>query len=371
VSVRIALVCPYDWDGSGGVQIQVGELARRLRLVGHDVLVLTPARSRPREPWVVAVGRPVSLPYGRTRAPISPWPRTRRRVREVLEAFAPALVHVHEPFAPSASWFAQGLRGVPVVATFHSGIDRSVAYDAAALFMRRIARRLAARIAVSERAAAVARRRLGGTYRVIPNGVDVARFARATPGDLGPGRRILFVGRLHPRKGFPLAVDAFARLAVDRPDLQLIVVGEGAERAAIDRLDPQVRGRVRMLGAVANRDLPEIAVACDAFVAPNTGGESFGVVLIEAMAAGLPVVATRIPGFDEVVTDGVDGILIPPGDLGALVGALAGVLDDAARARSFSAAGRARAARFDWEVVLPELEAVYEGAVQTGPPTLR
>jgi phosphatidylinositol alpha-mannosyltransferase len=319
---------------------------------------------------VVRVGEPLSLPYGRTRAPISPWPATRRRARAALAAFEPDVVHVHEPFAPSVSFFALDA-AAPIVATFHSGLDRSLLYDAAGPVLRRAARRVAVRVAVSERAAAVARRRLGGTYRVIPNGVDVAGFAAAEAADLGAGTKLLFVGRLHARKGFPVAVEAFGRLAPDRPDLRLVVAGEGGERAALDRLDGRIRSRVSMLGAVRNEELPPIHAACDVFVAPNTGGESYGIVLTEAMAAGLPVVASDIPGFDEVVTSGVDGLLVPPRDPRALAEGVARVLDDPAFGARLRKAGRARAASADWPVVLERLEAVYVQAVGAGAPPLR
>ena len=368
--MRIALVCPYAWDEPGGVQIQVRGLGERLLARGHEVLALSPATARPAEPWVVRVGAPLSTPYGGTRAPISPWPATRRRVRSVLEVFAPDVVHVHEPFAPSASAFALGA-GVPVVATFHSGIDRAFLYDAAGPLLRRVARRIAVRTAVSERAAAVARRRLGGTYTVIPNGVDTSRFARAVPADLGPGTKLLFVGRLHARKGFPVAVEAFASLAGERPDLRLVVAGAGEEASALDRVSGPVRDRITMLGTVPNDDLPPIHAACDLFVAPNTGGESFGVILVEAMAAGLPVIASDIAGFDEVVTPGEDGLMVPPGDAGALAGAVERLLDDPAAADRLAAAGRLRAAAADWPVVVDRLEAVYAEAVAAGGSPLR
>jgi phosphatidylinositol alpha-mannosyltransferase len=368
--MRVALVCPYDWAEPGGVQVHVRELGIRLSGRGHHVIALAPSSKPPSEPWVLRVGRPIRLPYGQSRAPVSPWPATRWRVRHELTRFGPDVVHVHEPFAPSASLYAL-TSGAPLVATFHSGIDRSRAYDAAAPALRRAARRIRVRIAVSERAAEVARGRLGGTYRVIPNGVSVERFAAARPADLGPGPKIAFVGRLHRRKGFPVAVEAFARLARERPDLRLVVAGEGEDAAALDRLDPTTRSRVVQLGARPNAELPSILAGCDLFVAPNLGGESFGMVLVEAMAAGLPVIASRIPGFDEVVSDGADGLLVEPGDADALAAAVARVLDDPALAARLSAAGRTAAARFDWPLVAALVEGSYRDAVAGGETGLR
>jgi len=368
--VRVALVCPYDWAEPGGVQVHVRELGLRLAARGHHVIALAPSREPPSEPWVVRVGHPIRVPYGQTRAPVAPWPTAAWRVRRVLGRFGADVVHVHEPFAPSASVFS--LRAGPaVVATFHSGLDASRLYDAAAPALRLVANRIAVRIAVSERAATVARARLRGSYRVIPNGVDVARFASATPADLGPGRNVAFVGRLHRRKGFPVALDAFERLAAEVDDVHLVVVGDGDERSALDRLDPTSRSRVIRLGARPNRDLPGVLAACDAFLAPNEGGESFGMILVEAMAAGLPIVASAIPGFDEVVEDGVDGLLVPPGDAAGFAAALRRVLTDAALAGRLSATGRAHAARYDWDAVAAEVEEAYRDAVAAGRAGLR
>ncbi len=365
--MRIALICPYAWDDAGGVQVHVRGLGEQLRVRGHEVLALTPSRSRPAEPWVVGVGHPLDIPYNASNAPVSPWLSTRRHVRAALATFRPDVVHAHEPLAPSASMFATLAARVPVVGTFHAGLDRARTYDLAAPVLRRLARRLAVRVAVSERAAATARRRLGGTYEIVPNGIDVRAFSSATPRtDLGAGRKLLFVGRLHERKGFRTGVEAFGRLAREHRDLRLVVAGDGQDRSAVAALPADLRERVTLLGTVANRELPPVHRACDLFLAPNQGGESFGVILLEAMAAGLPVVASDIPGYDEVVTDGVDGLLVPPRDAVALAGAIARVLGDPVLAGGLAEAGRARAAAFDWGVVAARLEELY-GEAAAGP----
>ena len=255
----------------------------------------------------------------------------------------------------------------PVVATFHTGAVRSRLYDLAAPLIRRIARRIAIRVAVSRVAERAAAARIGGSFEIVPNGADVGRFAEAEPADLGEGTKLLFVGRLDERKGFATAVAAFGALAADRPDLRLVVVGDGPERWAIDDLAADVRDRVTMLGAVANVHLPPFERACDLYLGTSVGGESFGVVLVEAMAAGLPVVASDIPGYDEVVTDGVEGLLVPPRDPAAVARAAGAILDDPGLAARLSAAGRARAAAFDWQVVGARIEELYRRAVDTGP----
>jgi phosphatidylinositol alpha-mannosyltransferase len=371
-ALRVALVCPYAWDDPGGVQVHVRELALRLRERGHEVVVLAPCRRPPGESWVRAVGRPVDVPYNASNAPIDPRPWSRGRVRNEIVRFGPDLLHVHEPLTPSTSMWATLEAGrIPVVATFHSGATRSRLFDLAAPALRRVARRVSIRIAVSEAAAAFARARIGGTFEIVPIAVHVARFERATPADLGSGRKLLFVGRLDARKGFPTVVAAFELVAENQPDLRLVVVGEGPDRAAAGSLRPDLRQRVHMLGAVPNPDLPPIYSACDVYLGSSVGGESFGVVLVEAMAAGVPVVASDIPGYRDVVRDDVDGLLVPPRDPEALATAAARVLDDAGLAGRLAAGGRERAMTFDWSMVIGRVEDVYLRAIATGPSSLR
>jgi phosphatidylinositol alpha-mannosyltransferase len=366
--VRIALVCPYDWAAPGGVQVHVRELSDRLRARDHEAIVLAPASRPVDDDRVRIVAAPIAIPYNRSTAPIDPRPWHVRAVRSMLLAFAPDVVHVHEPLVPNTSMWAVLAADVPVVATFHSGADRSRLFDVAAPVLRRVARRISGRIAVSERAAAFVRARVPGSFTIVPNGIDVGAFAGAEPADLGPGRKLLFVGRLHPRKGFSDAVGAYRSLAGTRPDLRLIVAGAGADAAATTTLPPALRDRVVMLGPIENRSLPPIHRACDVFLAPSIGGESFGVVLLEAMAAGVPVVATRIPGYVEVVQDGVSGLLVPPRDPATLAAAAARVLDDAALAGRFRRAALNRVRRFDWDVVTEQVEAVYRDVLREPPP---
>jgi phosphatidylinositol alpha-mannosyltransferase len=365
--VRVALACPYAWDDPGGVQVHIRELAGRLLEEGHDVRVLAPARHAAPEPWVRVVGRPVNLRYNASSAPIDPRPWSYRVVRDALREFRPDVLHAHEPETPSTSMWATLASRAPVVATFHSGAEGSRLFAAAAPLIRRVTGRISVRIAVSQAAERFVAPRIGGPFRIVPNGVDVDRFANAQPADLGPGRKLLFVGRLDERKGFPIAVGAFASLVSERPDLRLIVVGDGPERSAIEALPVDVRARVSMLGNVANTDLPPYHAACDVFLGTSVGGESFGIVLVEAMAAGLPVVASDIPGYDEVVRHDLDGLLVPPRDPVACAAATGSVLDDPDLAARLSDAGRSRARTFDWGTVTAQLIACYEQAIALGP----
>jgi phosphatidylinositol alpha-mannosyltransferase len=358
--VRVALACPYAWDAPGGVQVHVRALAEHLERRGHRALVLAPGRGGG-EPGVVLVGAPVRLRYGGTVAPVCLTPASAARVRRALRSFRPDVVHVHEPFAPSTGLLAALLAPAPLVATFHAYAERSALYTAAAPLLRPLWRRLRVRLAVSEAAAAHVRSRFGPGVRVVPNGVDVDRF-RAARGAGSPGRRMLWVNRLDPQKGFGVALEAFRRLAPSFPDLRFVVAGEGRDGRLLAALPPDLRARVEALGTVPHGDLPPLYAGAAVFVAPALGQESFGVVLVEAMAAGVPVVASNVAGYREVVRSGVDGLLVPPGDPEALAEAVRRVLEEPALAEALRREGSARAERFRWEAVVDEVEAAYREA---------
>jgi phosphatidylinositol alpha-mannosyltransferase len=354
--MRIALVCPYDLEAPGGVQVHVRDLASQLAARGHVVEVFGPGSG--------GLGRPVRFPYRGTVAPIAPWPGGVRLARRAFERFSPDIVHVHEPFTPSASMWAALAATVPVVATFHAWLDRARVYEVAEPALRPVARRLTASIAVSQAAAAFVERAVPGLEPVvIANGVSVSRFAEAPRLDWPPGRRIAWAHRLDPQKGFPVLVEAFRRLASERTDLLLSVGGDGADRVAVDGLPASVRERISMFGRVGHDEVPSLLAGADVAVAAATGQESFGIAVVEAMAAGVPVVATDIEGYREVVTDGVDGLLVAPGDPAALASAIARVLDDDDLARRLGSAGHDTAAAFDWNLVTDRIEDRYRWAL--------
>jgi phosphatidyl-myo-inositol alpha-mannosyltransferase len=363
--VRIALVCPYAWEASGGVQVHVRNLAARLLERGHEATVLAPTTVAPSEPWVRSVGRPVRIPYRGTVAPIAPL--SYRRTRAALEALRPDVVHVHEPLTPSASMFATLAAKPPVVATVHAYLDRSIVMEVSAPILRRVWRRVTLGVAVSEAAASFLRRALPeAALEIVPNGVDVGAFAGGEAlGNLPPGRRILWVNRLDAQKGFPVALAAFTKVLAEIPDAVLVVVGNGKDREALALLTRSARARVDMRGAQPNERVPSFLAACEVFVAPAVGQESFGIALVEAMAAGLPVVATDIPGYREVVSDGVEGLLVRPRDPEALAAGLVRVLTEPELAARLGEAGRERARSFDWPIVVDRLEELYGRAVET------
>ncbi len=361
--MRIAQVCPYDWDRPGGVQEHVRTLARRLVARGPEVGVPAPGGGPAPDERVRLVGRSTGVPFNGSVAPVCLSPAAWPAVRRELRAFAPDVVHVHAPFAPSLSRAAAKSAPAPVLATFpayyepHSAHD--LIYAAARPLLRPVWRRLATRVAVSDAAAEIVRRRMGTTPRVVPNGVEVARFADAIPARAPEGRRLLFVGRLERRKGFAVAVAAFAEMARRERDLHLIVVGEGPERAAVEQLDPGVRARVRMLGRVSDEELPGWYASADLFLAPATGQESFGIVLVEAMAAGVPVVASDVAGYRAVLDGGRAGLLVPPGSPEALAAGASRLLADATLRARLRRGGRRRAADFSWETVCTRIELIY------------
>ncbi len=344
--------------------MHIGQLSRHLRERGHDVLVLAPGENPGFQEGARVVGRPVAVRVNGSVAKLCMSARSSQVVRRALEVFRPDVIHVHDPLAPSTSMLGVLHHTAPVVATFHSYFARDHfegrIYTAVAPLLQPVWRRIQKRIAVSAAARASVCSRMGWhPIEIIPNGADIGRFANAISASLPPGRKLLFVGRLEPRKGFPVAVRAFERLAAEHRDLQLIVVGDGAERSAIDHLSPEIRRRVHMMGRVSDEELPSFHKASDIFISPATGQESFGIVLVEAMAAGLPVVASDIAGYREVTRHGSEGLLVAPSDAESLAAGVRQLLHDPALALTLGAAGSIRARTFSWEQIIDRIEDAY------------
>jgi phosphatidyl-myo-inositol alpha-mannosyltransferase len=358
--MKVLLACPYGWDVPGGVQTHVRQLAATLRARGHDVLVAAPFRSRSAaEPGVERVGRAISIPWGGSVVPLCVSAASFRRVRALVRAFDPDVVHAHEPFSPSTSMLAALAASGPVVATFHAFMDGSRVMAASAPLLRIVDRRIAAAVAVSEAAAEYAGRVVRRPLEIVPNGVSPSAPRKPVSADLPPGRLVLWAHRLDPRKGFPVAIRAFTELAAELDDVRLVVVGDGKDRTALRLLSARHRERVVMLGAVPDDVIAALRAAARVFVAPAVGQESFGIALVEAMAAGLPVVASDIAGYREVLRHGVEGLLVPPNDPSALACALRRVLTEPALAASLGSAGRNRARKYSWDVVAPRIESIY------------
>jgi phosphatidylinositol alpha-mannosyltransferase len=362
--VRIALVCPYAWDRVGGVQTHVGGLARALRERGHDVLVIAPRAggAATASDDFTPVGRAVGIPANGSVAPLAFGPGAAAGVRRALRRFGPVVVHLHEPLIPSLSLLALLSSNAPSVGTFHASAPSSTGYRLARPVLERAIKRLAVRTAVSDAARGLVRRYFPGDYVLTPNGVDTHRFAEAAPADLGAGPTVLFLGRNERRKGLAVLVEAMAHLR--DLDATLVVAGTGPEEASSRSLAAQLGVPVRFLGRVSEDGLPSVYRGADVYCAPGLGGESFGIVLVEAMAAGAPVVCSDLDSFRGVAGGAAE--LVPPGDPGALSLALRAVLTDADRRARMSKASRRTSRMYDWARLIAGVEAVYERAEARG-----
>jgi phosphatidylinositol alpha-mannosyltransferase len=365
--MRIGIVCPYSLDVAGGVQRHVLDLAAALRTLGHTVEVLAPTTGTAPE-FVTPAGRAVGVPYNGSVARVAFGPLTRHRTRRWLAAHNFDVLHVHEPTTPSVSALALLDARGPVVATFHTSTERSRALAAFGPVARPLLERVTARIAVSATARRVQVEHLGGDATEIPNGVDLARFAHGPALDLPPAVRVGYVGRFdEPRKGMPVLLAALRRVVADRPDVRLLVVGRGDGDRLRRAAGPGLAGRIDLLGPVDEATKAAALRSVAVFCAPHRGGESFGMVLTEAMAAGAPVLAADLESFRAVLDDGRAGALFPPGDDAALAAALTRLLDDGAARARLAAAGRDRARRYDWPVVASDVLRVYRAAIAGAP----
>ncbi len=360
--MRIGIVCPYSWDVPGGVQFHIRDLAEHLIRLGHEVSVLAPAdEDTPLPPYVVSAGRAVPVPYNGSVARLSFGFLSAARVRRWLHDGTFDVVHIHEPASPSLGlltcWAAQG----PIVATFHTSTARSRAMVAAYPILQHALEKISARIAVSEYARRTLVEHLGGDAVVIPNGVDVDFFARAEPKAEWQGNTLGFIGRIdEPRKGLPVLMKALPKIFAERPDARLLVAGRGDEEEAVASLPPEMRSRVEFLGMVSDEDKARLLRSVDVYVAPNTGGESFGIILVEALSAGAPVLAADLDAFAQVLDQGEAGELFANEDADDLAAKALGLLGDAERRAELSERGSAHVRRFDWSTVGADILAVYE-----------
>ena len=369
--LRVGIVCPYSLDVPGGVQGHVLDLATALRAQGHRVEVLAPAVEETEVPeFVTSAGRALGVPYNGSVARVTFGPVAYSRVRRWLAEHEFDVLHLHEPTTFSISVLALLAAQGPIVATFHTSTERSRALVAFGGMLRPLMEKVTARIAVSAMARRVQVEHLGGDAVEIPNGVEVARYAEGPP---LPGRRpgptVGFLGRFdEPRKGMPVLLEAVRALSRTRPDVRMLVVGRGDEAALRRQAGPELAGRIDLLGAVDEATKAAALRAMDVYCAPNLGGESFGMVLLEAMAAGAPVVATDMEAFRAVIgSDPPAGLLVPLGDSAALARTLDRLLGDENARAGLVAAGRARAAGFDWGVVAAEVLQVYRAAIAADP----
>lgn len=370
--LRIGVVTQAYRPAVGGVTEHVDATARILRERGHDVTVITSrfARDGAPEPGVVRIGRNLVVPYNGAENNVTLGFGLSRRLGETLSRGAFDVVHVHCPLSPTLPLLTLRHARQPVVGTFHTASSWDLPFRLLRRPLRGLYERMARVIAVSEVAREDVTRHFPGPVDVIPNGVDLTRFR---PG-LKPLPRfddgipnVLFVGRFDPRKGLPELLRAAELLTLEGRRFRLILVGDGWLRGRLERMARgPLMGRVHFEGRVEHDRLPRYYATADVFCSPATEGESFGLVLLEAMATGTPVLATTLAGYRGVVTHGADGLLVPPRDVEALARGLRLLLDDIALRRRLGAQGAENARRYGWDEVVDRLLAVFHDVAAGG-----
>jgi phosphatidylinositol alpha-mannosyltransferase len=369
--VKVGLVCPYTWDVPGGVQAHVHDLALALIGLGHDVSVITPADDEAAlPPYIVSTGRAVPVPYNGAVARMAFGPLSARRVRRWLREGEFDVVHVHEPTTPSLSLLATWSFDGPLVATFHTSVQRARTLAAAYPILQTALEKISARIAVSQAARRTLVEHLGGDAVMIPNGVSMAAFADVEPfpGWPGDGGALGFLGRFEEaRKGLPVLLAAFEKLALARPGLRLLIAGPGDPDEVRSALPAELLDRVELLGQVSDVDKARMLRSVDVYVAPNIGGESFGIVLLEAMAVGTAVLASDLEAFRAVLDGGRSGQLFATGDPDDLALKAAELLDDPDARAALVVLGRAIARSYDWSTVARDIVRVYETVAVDAP----
>lgn len=369
--LRVGIVCPYSFDVPGGVQFHVRDLAEALIGRGHSVSVLAPADDEtPIPDYMTSAGKAVPVRYNGSVARLAFGPLTAAKVRRWLEAGQFDVLHLHEPATPSLSMLALWIADGPVVATFHSSLVRSRSLQIAYPLVRQSLEKIGARIAVSEDARRTLVEHLGGDAVVIPNGVFVDAFAGAPTDERWVGTpeapTVVFLGRLdEPRKGLPVLLGAVPEVRRAFPGVRFLVAGRGdTGPAEVRELLCDDADAVEFLGGISDEEKARLLASADVYCAPQTGGESFGIVLVEAMSAGTAVLASDLGAFRRVLDDGEAGALFRTGDPADLARVLVGLLGDAEGRARIAAAGRTAVARYDWSTVTHQVLTVYEMAVE-------
>ncbi len=384
--MKIGMVCPYSFDEPGGVQIHAIDLCEELRRRGHDVSLIGPGSEEAEVPDFVELGgAAIPIPYNGSVARLAFGPSTWRHLGRWIAKNDFDVVHIHEPNSPSYSMITLAKADGPIVATYHASASESMVLRIFLPILRPFLERIQGGIAVSEEARRWQVEMLSGDPVLIPNGVDTGAYRTAEPlEELDPDRpRIMFLGRYtEPRKGFPLLLKALPAILDKIPDVEVIVVGGGE----IDELRQMLRKAritfaegtdepgatgdaaptVRILGRLSEDDKAAALVSSDVYIAPNSGGESFGIVLVEAMAAGAAVVASDIPAFSAVTDHGQAGRLFANGSRRDLARVVTEILSDDSARQALIDRGFERSRDFDWDRVTTQVERVYDTVVTPG-----
>ena len=368
--LKIGIVCPYGWDTPGGVQNHVRDLAEFLIEAGHDVSVLAPALSDSKLPnYVVNAGKPISIPYNGAVARVLFGPLAFARVRQWISAGNFDIVHLHEPAIPSISLLACWAADGPMVGTFHAAAKHQKVIYAIGPILEPAIEKLSARIAVSEAARLTLTNHLDTDAVVIPNGIYANRYANGAKQSAWSGNTLGFIGRFEePRKGLQVLLDALPIIARFAPDVKVLVAGPGDSKDVEESIDHQLRHRFEFLGRISEAEKADFMSSVAIYVAPNTGGESFGIILAEALAGGACVVASDIPAFDSLLGGGTYGALFTSEDSTDLAKVIIDLLRDDKKRHELSARGKIHAQKFDWDVVAQQIFSIYEMAMVGGEP---
>jgi len=369
-NIRIGMVCPYGWDTPGGVQTHIRDLAEHLIEEGHYVSVLTPISddSVKHEDYVVNAGKPISIPVNGSVARVLFGPIASSRAKQWIASGDFDLLHLHEPAIPSLSLLACSAAEGPLVGTFHVSTPKKKAIYAIGPILEPIVEKLNARIAVSELARSTLKDHFDTDAVVIPNGIDGQKYANAkVNSEYSNGHTVGFIGRIEePRKGLQVLLDSLSIVARFIPDVQFLVAGPGDSNEFTKKLNPQLKSRVKFLGLLSNEEKERFLKSIQIYVAPNTGSESFGIILTEALSAGTAVVASDIPAFKAVLENGEAGELFTNEDSADLAKVLVALLRDDDKRKRLGENGRLSAQKYDWQVVAEQIENVYEMAIAGG-----
>jgi phosphatidylinositol alpha-mannosyltransferase len=363
-ALNIGIVCPYGWDAPGGVQAHIADLRQYLVNKGHSVSVLAPTADEDSLPdWVVSAGKPLAIPYNGAVARVLFGPIAFAKVKQWISDNEFDLLHLHEPAIPSISllacWAAEG----PMVGTFHASAKKQKASFAIVPILEPVIEKLSARIAVSEAARETLIAHLDTDAVVIPNGI----YAKRMIGKIRPewsGETLGFMGRFNePRKGLKVLIDALPIISRFMPNVRVLVAGPGDADEFLKDIDPQLRSRIEFLGRLTEEEKADFMSSVGAYVGPNTGGESFGIILAEALAGGAAVVASDIPAFAAVLQNGKFGRLFKSEDATDLAKVIIDLLRDRDARDQMAKSGQEYAQKFDWDEVARDIFEVYEMAI--------
>jgi len=366
-SLKIGIVCPYGWDTPGGVQIHIKELTEWLIAKGHKVSVLAPVtdEGESTEPWVISAGRPIAIPYNGAVAKVIFGPLASSRVKQWIGSGDFDLLHLHEPAIPSLSLLAGWAADGPLVATFHAAGNSQKVANAIGTMLDPLIERITAKIAVSEIARETLKDRFNTEAVVIPNGIDTSKFEDigfraewALPNTIG------FIGRFdEPRKGLAVLLAAIPKIVREVPNLRVLVAGPG-NAPDFEKLVPvELRERITFLGRISELEKAQFFKSISLYIAPNTGGESFGIILAEAMASKAPIVASDLPAFIKLLDGGESGALFASENAEDLAKTVSRLLENSQEREAIAIAGYEKAKSFDWDSVGQQILSVYEMAL--------